>query len=404
MDVLLPFLTTLWGVLLELAPWLLLGAVAAGVLHVLVPPGLVQRQLSGYGGVVKSVVLGVPLPLCSCGVIPAGIGLKRDGASDGSSVGFLVATPQTGVDSILVSAGFLGWPFALAKVAAALTTGVAAGWLTESLGRSADTGASQAPVVEAPTAKRTWADGLHHGVDVIRMIWGWLLFGIVLSAALSTWLPPDAFAGLAAQASIGAFLAVLLLSLPLYVCATASVPIAAALVAAGMPTGAAMVFLMAGPATNTATLGAVWRAFGGRVLAVYLGTIVVGSIGFGLAYEQLFGALSVTAVHDHVHAGLGSQIAAVLLVASMAWFAWEDVSARLAKLRAPAEAPTREVAITGMTCGGCANKLERTLLATEGVDAAEVRIADHRAVITGVIDLDHIQQAVQQAGFEVADA
>jgi uncharacterized membrane protein YraQ (UPF0718 family)/copper chaperone CopZ len=401
MDTLMLLLSNTWSVTLELAPWLLLGAVAAGLLHVLVPAGLVQRQLSGYGGVVKSVVLGVPLPLCSCGVIPAGIGLKRDGASDGASVGFLVATPQTGVDSILVSAGFLGWPFALAKVGAALTTGIAAGWLTESLGAK---GAVEVPAPKTSAETRTWKDGVLHGVDVIRMIWGWLLFGIVLSAALSTWLPPDAFAGFAAQATIGAFVAVLLLSLPLYVCATASVPIAAALVAAGMPTGAAMVFLMAGPATNTATLGAVWRAFGARVLAVYLGTIIVGSIGFGLMYEQLFGALTVAAVHAHEHAGLASQLAAGVLVLSMVWFAWEDVAARIAKARAPKEAPKRELAIEGMSCGGCAGKLERQLLATEGVDAAEVRIADHRAVITGTIDLERIRQAVKDAGFEVVDA
>ena len=107
-----PFLSALWAVLTELAPWLLLGAVVAGLLHGLLPPGFVQRQLQGRAGVAKAVLLGVPLPLCSCGVIPTGIGLKEDGASDGAAIGFLTATPQTGVDSVLVSAGLLGWPFA----------------------------------------------------------------------------------------------------------------------------------------------------------------------------------------------------------------------------------------------------------------------------------------------------
>ena len=110
------FLGNFWAVLLELAPWLLLGGLVAGLLHVLLPRDYVRRVLRGRGGVLKAVALGVPLPLCSCGVIPAGLGLKRDGASNGASVGFLVSTPQTGVDSILVSASFLGWPSPSATV------------------------------------------------------------------------------------------------------------------------------------------------------------------------------------------------------------------------------------------------------------------------------------------------
>ena len=114
----------MWEVLLSLAPWMLLGMAIAGILHVALPRGFVRRHLGGRGGVAKAVALGVPLPLCSCGVIPAGLGLKRDGASDGAAVGFLISTPQTGVDSILVSASFLGWPFALFKVLAATITGL----------------------------------------------------------------------------------------------------------------------------------------------------------------------------------------------------------------------------------------------------------------------------------------
>ena len=121
----------IWSILLALAPWLLIGAAISGLLHVVLPRDLVRRQLSGPSGVVKAVLLGVPLPLCSCGVIPTGLGLKKDGADDGSAIAFMVSTPQTGVDSILVAASFLGWPFALFKVGAAAVTGLAAGWATQ---------------------------------------------------------------------------------------------------------------------------------------------------------------------------------------------------------------------------------------------------------------------------------
>ena len=123
----------IWNILLELAPWLLLGAVVAGALHVILPANWMQRHLTGRGGVLKAVLVGIPLPLCSCGVIPVGLGLKRDGASNGAAVGFLISTPQTGVDSILVSASFLGWPFALFKVFAALVTGLIGGTLADAV-------------------------------------------------------------------------------------------------------------------------------------------------------------------------------------------------------------------------------------------------------------------------------
>ena len=116
-----------WTILCQLAPWLLLGMLLSGLLHVFLPAGFVRRKFHGFGGVIKSVLLGVPLPLCSCGVVPAGIGLKNQGASNGAAVGFLISTPQTGVDSILVSASFFGWPFAIFKMATAAITGVLGG-------------------------------------------------------------------------------------------------------------------------------------------------------------------------------------------------------------------------------------------------------------------------------------
>ena len=130
------FITGCWTTLCELSPWLLLGMLISGILHVVLPKSFVRRRFRGFGGVVKSVLLGVPLPLCSCGVIPAGIGLKNDGASDGAAVGFLISTPQTGIDSVLVSASFFGWPFAIFKMFAAAVTGILGGWLTEVSGES----------------------------------------------------------------------------------------------------------------------------------------------------------------------------------------------------------------------------------------------------------------------------
>ena len=127
------FLDNIWNLMLELAPWLFVGTVMASLLHIWLPPDFINRRL-GSGGpssVLRAVVFGVPLPLCSCAVIPAAVSLKKEGAGQGSALGFLIATPQTGVDSILVTASMLGWPFALFKVVAALVTGVVGGVLAD---------------------------------------------------------------------------------------------------------------------------------------------------------------------------------------------------------------------------------------------------------------------------------
>jgi uncharacterized membrane protein YraQ (UPF0718 family)/copper chaperone CopZ len=406
------FIPALWSIWTELAPWLLLGAGVAGLLHGLLPPGFVQRQLSGTSGVVKAVLLGVPLPLCSCGVIPTGIGLREDGASNGAAVGFLTATPQTGVDSILVSASFLGWPFALTKVVAALVTGIAGGLLTERFGEPtpAPAGATVDLDASCAVARPGWRGMLDHGLELVQMIWGWLVVGVLISAALTTWLPADAFAGLStAGGGALAFLVVLLASVPLYVCATASVPIAAALVATGMPTGAAMVFLMAGPATNVATLGAVWRAFGARTTAIYLTTIIAGSVGFGLGFEAVFGALDTSTVHAHAHhAAWWAQLSGVVLAGMVAWFAVQDAKSWLDRRRSEAmaqtETPRVVVGVEGMTCGGCSSRLERLLNKAEGVEGATVELEAKRATVIGAISADKVKEIVENAGFEAVPA
>ena len=392
------FVTAMWGVTLELAPWLLLGAVVAGLLHGLVPEGLIHRQLRGLSGVVKAVLFGVPLPLCSCGVIPAGLGLKRSGASDGAAVGFLIATPQTGVDSVMVAAGLLGWPFALYKVGAALLTGVVGGSLVE-LGAAPPEAGEAAP----SGGDRSLRGMVDHAVDVVRMIWRWLLFGIVVSALLTVYVPPGSLAEVSEAGPLLALLGVLVASVPLYVCATASVPIAAALVHAGLPTGAALVFLMAGPATNVATLGAVHRGFGTRVVALYLGTLIVGSVGLGLAYEPLLGALTPELGHAHEHVTFWHIGASLLLWAGFAWFAGEELMG-FWRSRKAATSQAAEVtfAVQGMTCNGCAARLERVLNAQDGVEVASVSFDDGSAVVKGLFERGAIVQAIEGAGFEAA--
>lgn len=409
MTTLVEIFGAMWAMVLELAPWLLMGAAAAGLLHVLLPAGFVRRQLAGRGGVVKAVALGVPLPLCSCGVIPAGLGLRRDGASPGASVGFLISTPQTGVDSILVSASLLGWPFALLKVAAATVTGVVGGWLTDAVGADAPAPERASPGQEQ--ADRSARAAVAHAIDVLRSVWRWLVFGIVVSAVITVVVPPQAFATSSAAGGVLALVLVLLISLPLYVCATASVPIAAALVAGGFPPGAALVFLMAGPATNLATVGAVYRGLGRRALVVYLGVLIVGSMGAGLLFDSFVSAAAVAPHTMGDHASPLAVASAVGLCLLLAWFAahdgwawWTELQARREAAAEPEPLPVVTLAVEGMTCGGCANKLRRTLLAEDGVVESVVDHEAGRAEIRGRVPEPRLRQLVHEAGFRVGSA
>jgi uncharacterized protein len=388
------FLNAFWSTTQELAPWLFVGAILSALLHVLLPPDFISKKLTGMGGIFRAVFLGVPLPLCSCGVIPAGIGLKKDGASDGASIAFLISTPQTGIDSVFVSTAFLGLPFAIFKLLSATVTGLVGGLLVQQYG--GDSTAPNGLSSKLNTKKRTWADGLDHGVQLIRSIWRWLLFGVILSAVLQTLVPESVFASLQHLGVFGAAIAALLISIPLYVCATASVPIAAALVQAGLPLGAALVFLMAGPATNVATIGAIRSAFGNRTSIIYLSTVIVGSISLGLGFEALFSeSLTVTIGEHHMHAAWWQSLSGGVLFAFFFLFAFEEFGPK----SRITSASTLEFDLEGLHCGGCVSKAQKAIEALPGIESVQVTLSPQKALIVGSTSADLIIEAVRTVGF-----
>ncbi len=402
------FILAIWSVLLELAPWLLLGALIGGILHVVVPDSFLRNQLTGRGSVLKAVALGVPLPLCSCGVIPVGLQLKKSGASTGSVVAFLTSTPQTGADSILVSASMLGWPFAIFKVISAAVTGLLGGWIADlknvdesiALPQAEEISPSSPPANSHHTAGKL-REIVTHSLELIQSIWGWLVVGVLVSAAITTLVPETALTGLGTGGTLAAMGVALGISLPLYVCATASVPIAAALVAGGLPTGAAMVFLMAGPATNAATLGAVSRTLGRRPLVIYLVTIILGSIASGWAFESLIEAQSPTEHELHTMNHWWSIGPAILLLLLIGFFAWQDLARywRSRQTKSAREGESVEVCVRGMTCGNCVAGLEDKLMADEAIDAVEITLEPGYAKVYGRTSAAHVKKLVEQAGY-----
>jgi len=389
------FAQAVWDTWLELSPWFLLGVAAAIALHRLLPKSFAQRRLRGPAGVPLAVGLGVPLPLCSCGVLPTAVGLRQHGASRGSSVGFLISTPQTGIDSILVSASFLGLPFALFKVASAALMGLVGGWVTD-----AATGPDAASPVETAgnRTRPTWRESLEHGLEIVDMVIVWVVVGVLVSAALHVFVPESVWISLQSIGVWGGMLIALVLSLPLYVCATGSVPIAAALVANGLPAGAALVFLMAGPATNAGTIGALTQHFGFRTTVIYVATIVAGSLGLGWAFSLAW-TPEVAVGAEHAHRAWWAVTSGVVLLGLVAKYGFERGRALWSRLTTSEATPAYELAVEGMSCNGCVRKVEGALLQQPGVEAADVEREPGRAIVRGHASPEALIRAIEEAGF-----
>jgi len=403
------FLTAFWSVLVELSVWLFVGAVVSVFMYKYLPENFVRGKLQGYNGVFRSVLLGVPLPLCSCGVIPAGISLKKNGASSGSAVGFLISTPQTGVDSILVSSAFLGWPFALFKVFVAVVMGVLGGSFVEILEKP-----SEGEQFHEKTEKKskTWKDALEHGIQLIRGIWKWLIVGIALSAILDVWVPDELL--MALGSGFVASLTALAISVPLYVCATASVPIAASLVAGGFPPAAALVFLVAGPATNVATIGAILSTFGKRTTIIYVGTVVFGSLILGSLFSFVVPVTEVSSTH--MHHTWWMELSAIALVGMLLYFAHEEFVQmqqlrHLKKMQGDAvledvdrntgRVKVHQLQLQGIHCGSCVAKITKELNHRFSLNEVSVDKESEILHFTGQVDLGDVTSTIRELGFGV---
>lgn len=281
----------------EMSPYLLLGFLIAGVMHAFIPNGWYAKYLSGHNfrSVVNAAIFGVPLPLCSCGVIPTAMSLKKEGASNGAVVSFLVATPQTGVDSIFATYSLMGLPFAVIRPLAALFTAMLGGAFVNAF----DPVPVEATESAAAKASRNVSENHHLTfwqkcqaalkfgfVEMMSDIGKWLVVGLVV-AGLITVLVPDSFFALFKDNSLMSMLLVLCLSIPMYLCATGSIPIAVALMLKGLTPGAALVLLMAGPASNAASILVIRKVLGQRTLYLYLTAIIAGAIAFGFGIDYL---------------------------------------------------------------------------------------------------------------------
>lgn len=331
----------IWDLLNEMSPYLLLGFLLAGLMHVFVPGSLYSRFLAkgNFRSVLYAALFGIPLPLCSCGVIPTAMSLRREGASKGAAVSFLIATPQTGVDSIIATFSLMGLPFAIVRPIAALLTAIFGGHMVNVATRKEEPAIAgvEAKVEEGETCgeahchchEKPEGEGFfcklkaalqYAFVEMMEDIGKWLVVGLVV-AGLITILVPDSFFSIFQGNTFLSMLLVLCIAVPMYICATGSIPIAVALMMKGLTPGSALVLLMAGPACNVASILVINKVLGRRTLVTYLASIITGSILFGVIIDQFLPAewflptaSLVTSDCCHEHAASWWSIASTVLL------------------------------------------------------------------------------------------
>ena len=416
----------------EMSPFLLLGFLLAGLMHTFIPATLYSKYLSrgNFRSVVYSTLLGVPLPLCSCGVIPTAMSLRREGASKGATISFLIATPQTGVDSIFATYSLMGLPFAIIRPIAAIFTALFGVHIVNIANKtdkcngacessySKQTDIAKVQSISCVKEKLSFVSRLKEAVnyafvEMMQDIGKWLVVGLIVAGLIAV-LVPDSFFAVFKGNTMLSMLLVLCVAIPMYICATGSIPIAVALMMKGLTPGAALVMLMAGPACNVASILVINKVLGRKTLIAYLLSIILGSIAFGVVIDTFLPAswfvpsmLSADCCHGEELSwfNLGCTILLALLLINALIHNHNhshnhDCQASLIEDDEQSAARLRFV-IKGLNCTHCrANALE-ALKSIPGTQTADIDLATGNSYLIGDVTIEQVREAIESLGFEV---
>ena len=413
------FLISLLSIVNEMSPYILLGFFIAGLLHAFVKPEMMARHLSGNGikPVLKAALFGIPLPLCSCGVLPTSVSLRRQGASKGATTSFLIATPQTGVDSIAATYSLLGLPFAILRPVAALF-GAFIGGLSVSKFDSDDkdpvsnANLSQCHISPQETTNSSFlakmTEAVRYGfVDMVSSVGKWLVIGLIIAAVITVAVPDELFLGLS-RYPILAMLLMVVIAVPMYICATGSIPIALSLICKGLTPGVGFVLLMAGPAANFASVMILNKNLGKRTTFIYVMSVIVTAIFFGIVIDYLLPRqwfmpnVEAFAPACHTSFGVFETICSLILVLMLGYALYKNRN-HTHSHNLNNNVMTKEYVIEGMACTHCRSTVEKALGALPGVENVTVDLGTGKAVVEGDVDDKLVIAAVTTAGFNVKE-
>ncbi len=400
-----------------MAPYLIIGMFTAGLISIFIDSRLVLKHIGSknFSSVFKSTLLGIPIPLCSCGVIPVAATLRESGASKGSTISFLVSTPQTGVDSILLTYGMLGPVFALFRPIAAFISGLFSGLIINQFDYEGHYHSlkTSVPIKKKESLINRIIEGLKYGFlslpsDIVTP----LVQGLLVAAAIALFIPPNFIAEYFSSNEYIMLIMMLLISLPVYVCATASIPIAVALMAKGVSAGAIFVFLMAGPATNVSSIIVIKNILGSKTMYQYVMLISISAIFFGLILDSFFDIshLMISNIsHVHQNSDPISTIITIFFLAILLnayiknnWTSFKNHQ----PTKTIDSSPNKEslsLKVGGMTCSHCKESVEDAVYSCDGVKEASINLQNGEVIIKGTgFDEFLVKEKIKRKGFTLA--
>lgn len=425
------FIDEFLNIFLDMSLYMLIGMILTGVLHVIMKRDTIAKHLGKDSRLpaVKAAAFGVPLPLCSCGVLPTTVYLSQNGATTSAVMAFLIATPQTGVDSIIATFGMMGVVFAVYRPLAAFISGIAGGYIIQKIAGSkkieqpekelccADEGADccavneEAAVQSRPHLKEKIKSMVRYAfVDFIDDVALHFVVGVLIATVITLVIPSGFFESLHINSGLAAMLAMLVVGLPMYICSTSSIPIALVLLAKGISPGAAFVFLFAGPATNAASLAVLSKTLGKKTVAVYIAVTAIAAIGFGLLLDGIIGWFSLPMpVFEARGAMHGTSILNIITGIIFGAVIIRSLYAKLIrriKNRGGIQMGTKiTLKIDGMTCEHCVRRVGEALENCEGVSKVKVNLKKGLAYVNGEnINIDVLCSVVKEAGYSAKPA
>ena len=409
---------------LEMSPYLLLGLIFVALLNLLVTKDLIVKQVGkrNFWSVFKAALVGVPLPLCSCGVVPTAAYMKKSGGSNGATVSFLISTPQTGIDSILATYGMMGWVFAIYRPIVALVMGMAGGLAVhffdkENTGKVAKKSLpkfiniNNFQVKKKEKLEDRIRKTLNYSfIEFVDDIAPQFIVGLVVAGLISFFIPTEFISSIGLNSGILAMLIMIALGIPMYVCATASIPIAVTLMSKGFSPGTALVFLIAGPATNAASISIISKTIGKKLTIVYISTIIIFSLIFGLILDWLFLTfglqLSEHIFHGHNHDAESLGMLTKYITSAIFFVLISGSIYRLylrkyfAKNKVENDGRVK-INISGMTCNHCVDTVSKTIKKIEGIEEFQVSLTDNAAYIKGNFDKELLKNEIESVGYKI---
>ncbi len=395
----------------EVSIYLIFGFIVAGILHVLFPESIIRRHMgkNSVSSVIKSTLFGIPLPLCSCGVVPVAASLKKNGASKGASISFLISTPQVGADSFMLTYSLLGWIFGTFRIIASLVTAITAGVAVNFLSRNDDTQTENIRINKGyhdtmTMRLKTLLSYIEY--ELLGSIANALVVGLIIAGVIAAAFPEDFFSNYLNYPIVSMIL-MLAVGIPMYVCAAASTPIAASLVMKGISPGAALVFLLTGPATNAITISTVIKTLGKSAATVYLLSISIISLLLGYLLNIItvkYGFNKIIMIHQHeMFPGWLKIAGSAALCMMLGWYYLNTGILKKYRKEGKMSDNRTSINVGGMTCMHCASNVKKAVEAVSGTSDILVNLEKGNVnfLLEDNINIEEVKAAIASAGYEV---